>query len=191
MDRFVVDDDDDDVSDGSEDDSNSDADEELEKDKGEPLTEEMIDAKISDIKANKKEVRRQKLEIADKAKKEVKEIEKLEAEKAKIDGAMSAICIAGRNQYSKGAIQQDFAAGIKELDQENAQELDEENFNPDEDMRDYEEVARSLPVFCVSSRAYQKLCGRMQRDAGLPAFSSVEETEVGELSLPTNCLLTA
>ena len=71
-----------------------------------------------------------------------------------------------------------FAAGIKELDQENQIESNEAGFNPDEDLRDYAEVARSLPVFCVSSRAYQKLCGRLQRDKGVPGFSTVEETEV-------------
>jgi hypothetical protein len=57
-------------------------------------------------------------------------------------------------------------------------EEDEANFNPDEDIRNYEEVAGSLPVFCVSSRAYQKLSGRLQRDKDVPGFKLVEETEV-------------
>jgi hypothetical protein len=68
------------------------------------------------------------------------------------------------------AIQQDFAAGIKELDQENAAEEDEDNFNPDEELRDYDKVAESLPVFCVSSRAYQKMSGRLAKDDGVPGF---------------------
>jgi len=96
---------------------------------------------------------------------------------------MSAVCIAGRNEYSKGAIQQDFAAGIKELDQENAADEDEENFNPEEDLRDYDEVTRSLPVFCVSSRAYQKLCGRLQKDSMPPGFKAVNETEIPQLQV--------
>jgi hypothetical protein len=33
---------------------------------------------------------------------------------------------------------------------ENAQKEDEENFDPEEDIRDYDKVARSLPVFCCS-----------------------------------------
>lgn len=73
-----------------------------------------------------------------------------EAEK-EIKAEMAALCISGRNQYLKGAIQQDFAAGIKELDQEIAAEEDEETFDPDDEVRDYKAVARSLPVFCVSS----------------------------------------
>jgi hypothetical protein len=49
---------------------------------------------------------------------------------------ISHICIAGRDDYSRRAIQQAFAAGIKELDQENAAEEDEDNFNPVEELRD-------------------------------------------------------
>jgi hypothetical protein len=64
---------------------------------------------------------------------------------------------------------------------ENAMEEDEENFNPEEELRDYDEVAKSLPVFCVSSRAYQKLCGRLQKDEKVPGFKTPEETEVSRL----------
>ena len=49
-------------------------------------------------------------------------------------------------------------------------------------MRDYDAVAASLPVFCVSSRAFQKLSGRLQKDdfnAG--GFQSPEDTEVPQL----------
>jgi hypothetical protein len=94
---------------------------------------------------------------------------------------MSMICIQGRNAYSKSAIQQDFAAGIKELDMEDAQE--QEDFNPEEadNLRDYDEVARSLPVFCVSSRAAQKLAGRLQRDSDVTGFQSLDETEIPQL----------
>jgi GTPase SAR1 family protein len=109
------------------------------------------------------------------------QIQELEEKKEQVKVEISRICIAGRNRYSKSAIQQDFAAGIKEIDQENAAEEDEENFNPDVEMRDYDEVARLLPVFCVSSRAYQKMCGRMQKDDGVPGFVTPEETEVPQL----------
>jgi len=47
----------------------------------------------------------------------------------------------------------------------------------------YEEVARSLPVFCCSSRAYQKLRGRSQRENDVPGFRNVEETEIPQLQL--------
>jgi len=70
---------------------------------------------------------------------------------------------------------------MKELDQELAAEEDEENFDPDMDIRDYDEVARSLPVFCVSSRGYQKLQGRLKKEPHVPGFQTVEETEIPQL----------
>lgn len=150
-------------------------------DKGKPLTEDEIEEKITELKNDKKKARRERAEIDLKIKSLKRELSSLEKEYEELETKMSAVCIAGRNDYSKTAIQSDFAAGIKELDQENAQEEDEEAFNPDEDVRDYEEVARSLPVFCVSSRAYQKLSDRMQRDANVPGFRNAEETEVPQL----------
>lgn len=71
--------------------------------------------------------------------------------------------------------------GIKELDQENAIEVDEENFDPDVDLRDYNMIAQSLPVFCVSSRAYQKMSGRLEKDGKVAGFLSEEETELPQL----------
>ncbi|TDZ99668.1 Nuclear GTPase SLIP-GC [Colletotrichum sidae] len=96
--------------------------------------------------------------------------------------SIKADCIQGRNEYSKTSIQRDFAAGIKELDEEAAIEDDAKTFNPDEDARDYDEVAQNLPVFCVSSRAYQKLCGRFQKDNfSSDGFRDVDETEIPQL----------
>lgn len=147
----------------------------------EPLTEDFITAKIEELRSIKKEARKQRTDIAGKVKELQKEKAKAQTEEEKIEAEMSALCISGRNQYSKGAIQQDFAQGIRELDQELAAEEDEEKFNPDADTRDYGEVARSLPVFCVSSRGYQKLQGRLRKDSNIPGFKALEETEIPQL----------
>ncbi|KAL8795726.1 MAG: hypothetical protein Q9195_001777 [Heterodermia aff. obscurata] len=144
----------------------------------EPLTEEQISQKLQELKATKKEARTQKIEVLAKMDGVRKTIKDAKRAEEKIESSLSALCISGRNQYSTGAIRQDFAAGIKELDQEIAAEEDEENFNPDNDARDYEEVARSLPVFCVSSRGYQKLCGRLEKDAEVRGFTTKEQTEI-------------
>lgn len=149
--------------------------------KHEPLTEDQIMAKLQELKLSKKEARTQRTEIAEKMKDLKKQIEVAKEAEDKINSEMSALCISGRNTYSKGAIQQDFAAGIKEIDQELAAEEDEENFNPDAESRDYEEVARSLPVFCVSSRGYQKLQGRLKKDPQVPGFTNINETEIPQL----------
>jgi hypothetical protein len=43
-------------------------------------------------------------------------------------------------------------------------------------------VAASLPVFCVSSRAFQKLSGRLQKDDfNSGGFQSVDDTEIPQL----------
>ncbi|KAH7416967.1 Dynamin family-domain-containing protein [Cadophora sp. MPI-SDFR-AT-0126] len=188
-DDFIVDDesesgnDDESENEDEEDDTESraESDSESVSDKGDPLTAEEIDAKIAQLKEDKKRARRERVETDDKIKTANQEIKALDKAREKIDIAMSAICIAGRNEYSKGAIQRDFADGIRELDMESAQEEDPDQFNPEDDLRDYDEVARSLPVFCVSSRAYQKIQGRLQRDKAVPGFRTAEETEIPQL----------
>ncbi|KAH3977063.1 hypothetical protein HBI56_016220 [Parastagonospora nodorum] len=145
------------------------------------LTEEEIKAKLKELREAKKAARRSSLELSEKIKELRPKIGEYKKKIAAIKSEISHICIAGRNDYSKRAIQQDFAAGIKELDQENAAEEDEDNFNPDEELRDYDEVAKSLPVFCVSSRAYQQMSGRLQKDEPVPGFETPEETEIPQL----------
>ncbi|KAL9037208.1 MAG: hypothetical protein Q9214_005802, partial [Letrouitia sp. 1 TL-2023] len=146
-----------------------------------PLTEAEITTKLSELRATRKESRSAKIELEERLRSVRCEIENANTAEENIEAEISAICISGRNQYSKGAIQQDYAAGIKELDQELAAEDDEENFNPDTEFRDYEEVARSLPVFCVSSRGYQKLQGRLRKDAPVLGFKAIENTEIPQL----------
>ncbi|KAF2121280.1 hypothetical protein BDV96DRAFT_640676 [Lophiotrema nucula] len=145
------------------------------------LTADDIKVKIAELKESRKAARRERITINGQVKEAEEEIAKLENSSDGIRAQKSAICISGRNEYSKGAIQQDFAAGVKELDQEHAAEEDEDNFDPDKELRDYDQVANALPVFCVSSRAYQKMCGRMQKDEDVPGFSTPKETEIPQL----------
>jgi hypothetical protein len=63
------------------------------------------------------------------------------------------------------------------LDQDQAQARDGADFNPDVQERDYEQLAEMLPVFCVSSRAYQKLSGNMKKDEAISGFPTLEDTE--------------
>ena len=147
----------------------------------EPLTEEKILEKIGDLRATKKDGRLQRAQLDS----EIKKVRALMDEGGKDYDAAEAVifqkCIQGRNEYSKGAIQQDFAAGIKELDMEIQEEEDAAHFNPESDVRDYDEVARSLPVFTVSSRAYQKLMGRLLKDKAVPGFATIQETQIPQL----------
>ncbi|KAI0583441.1 Dynamin-N domain-containing protein [Pyrenophora tritici-repentis] len=145
------------------------------------LTETDVKSKLKDLRETKKTARSEGTEINKMIEALRAEIRKLNARQDEVKAKASRICIAGRNYYSKTAIQQDFADGIKEIDQENAAEEDEDQFNPDIEIRDYAQVANSLPVFCVSSRAYQKMCGRMLKDEPVPGFVSPDETEIPQL----------
>lgn len=167
------------------------------------MTAEEIDAKISQLKEDKKRARRDRVETDDK-------IKALDKTREKLDSAMSAICIAGRNDYTKGAIQVCFFPRYsRHLQSNTLLHVSLANmppvarfrrwnprvrhgvssrrrplplhFDPEDDLRDYDEVARSLPVFCVSSRAYQKIQGRLQRDKAVPGFPTAEETEIPQL----------
>ncbi|EUC38565.1 hypothetical protein COCCADRAFT_22151 [Bipolaris zeicola 26-R-13] len=166
------------------DDEISDSDDEVQfQDERVILSELDIKNKLKELRETKKNARQESAKMQPAIDDLRPQVRTLQAEKGKIRAEMSRICITGRNIYSKSAIRQDFAAGIKEIDQENAAEADEDRFDPDEEMRDYEQVAKSLPVFCVSSRAYQKMCGRMQKDDNVHGFTSLQETEIPQLQI--------
>lgn len=70
-----------------------------------------------------------------------------------------------------------FGLIISRIDQEAALERDEASFDPDFEERNYNEIARQLPVFCVSAKAYRTLRGLLKLEK-LPAFRSVEDTQI-------------
>ncbi|KAJ4294865.1 hypothetical protein N0V88_005102 [Collariella sp. IMI 366227] len=151
--------------------------------KGRSSAAQQVKDNTAALEAKKKKVRTKKeVEAIITAENEKRKI--LTAEKEVIFAKMKEICIKGRNNYLRQAIKQDFVIGIKELDQETAAEEDEANFNPDVDQRDYNTVAASPPVFCVGSRAFQRLNGRLQKgnfNAG--SFQSVDDTEIPSLQV--------
>jgi len=146
-----------------------------------PLTPEEVQSKIDEHKRLKRSARQRGINLRDDISTLQKRLKDLEKRKAQIDQEAKALCIKGRNDWSRERICDDFAEGIKELDQENAAEENPNEFDPEEEVRDYEEVARSLPVFCVSSRAYQKLSGRLQKDGGVSGFTALDQTEIPQL----------
>lgn len=161
--------------------TDNDEDEDENEETREPVSEDEALAKVEELRATKKEGRRTRIEIENVIKDLRKQVQANKQEQEASDAIISHECISGRNTYSRTAIKQDFAAGIKELDQEIAEEEDAANFDPDEDIRDYDEVAESLPVFCVSSRGYQKLMGRMKKDKHVLGFENIEQTEIPAL----------
>ncbi|EHL03633.1 putative GTPase SLIP-GC [Glarea lozoyensis 74030] len=183
-DSFINDDDEEEEAISSEDedeDQSDDSDNEPEEEERTPLTEEDIQKVLENMKTQKKNARRERTEIDHKVAAKKAEIASLEKAKKVIEVRVNSICIQARNDYFTTAIQQDFADGVKELDMENAEEENEDNFDPDREIRDYAEVAKSLKVFCVSSRAYQKLSGRMKKDADVPGFPEKDDTMIPQL----------
>ena len=71
-----------------------------------PLTEEQINAKIVELRATRKEARTQRSEMTEKVVEMRKRIGEASEEAQKIEAEMSALCISGRNKYSRDAIQQ-------------------------------------------------------------------------------------
>lgn len=68
------------------------------------------------------------------------------------------------------------------MDQEALVAENDETFDPDLEIRDYEALGRALPVFCVSARAYQNLCGRFKNDKfQAHGFAHKEATEIPRL----------
>ncbi|KAI1078414.1 hypothetical protein F5B20DRAFT_228531 [Whalleya microplaca] len=107
---------------------------------------------------------------------------KLSSEYSDEHSSLLSLCIHKRNEYARRAMRKDFALGVKELDHENSQRENPDNFDPERDIRDYKKVAQSLPVFCVSSRAYQDLCGRLEKDEhAYKGFLDSKATEIPQL----------
>lgn len=90
----------DDDSDGEKSDD-EDEEEESSEEQGEPLTEDQVNAKISELKSSKKEGRRQRLDVDEENKQLRREVADLDKERATIEAVISAKCIAGRNDYSR------------------------------------------------------------------------------------------
>ncbi|KAB5535269.1 hypothetical protein GE09DRAFT_1250371 [Coniochaeta sp. 2T2.1] len=149
-----------------------------------PLTEEEIDEQLAALKVRKRSLRQTRNETDSAISNHEQQIRGLEAEKQKLESQIKSLCIKRRNTHSRRAIKEDFASGMKEyaLDEEVAMQLDESSFDPEREIRDYDKLALSLPIFCVCSRAYQHLRGRLERDNFInDGFKSESDTEIPQL----------
>ncbi len=78
------------------------------------VTEEDIDAKLAALKAEKKLAREGKRAVETELTAQREDIGSITQTRDALEAKVKAICIKGRNDYSRGAIKQDFAMGIKE-----------------------------------------------------------------------------
>jgi len=102
--------------------------------------------------------------------------EALEHELQDLQTSLIHECIQARNAYSKKELKHDFARGIHSF---------HNTFqHPPTSVQDpsyYHALEQDLPVFCVSTRAYQKLQGRLRREAPVSGFNALEQTEISQL----------
>ncbi|TIC91708.1 Nuclear GTPase SLIP-GC [Colletotrichum higginsianum] len=100
-------------------------------------------------------------------------------EKTSLLEDMKISCIKKRNQASAQRIRQDFADGVREIDEATTPDQSDAFFNPDNPPRDYEKIKAGLRVFCISSRAYQKLNGMMPNvDFDTSGFGNSDDTGI-------------
>ncbi|RYC65350.1 hypothetical protein CHU98_g878 [Xylaria longipes] len=111
-------------------------------------------------------------------------LQELQEEVQQLGQQLHIACVSRRNDCSRRDIQDQFALGLKEilsnddrLDQQEAQSIDPDNFDPENELRDYAEVGRSLPVFCISSTAYRSLLNEEVVDG----FSDINDTGIPQL----------
>lgn len=79
-----------------------------------PLTEDKIDDELAAIRTQKKDLRKSKKTFDEKISGIKKQLAELNDEEETLTSQVKSVCIKGRNEYSRGAIKNDFAQGIKE-----------------------------------------------------------------------------
>jgi hypothetical protein len=108
-------------------------------------------------------------------------IDQLRENCAAAQSDISAICIAGRNEYLKRAIRLDFKNNIETIDVKNAVEEFRNGFDKNQGARDYVTIADSPPIYCVSSLAYRYLSNRQKQDTKVQGFTDIKQSEIPQL----------
>ncbi|OJJ70533.1 hypothetical protein ASPBRDRAFT_56321 [Aspergillus brasiliensis CBS 101740] len=137
---------------------------------------ERLKNRFLDLKVERKDLRSQLKHINEEMDSKAEELKELEDGKKQMEHAVLNSCIEARNNYSKQQIKRDFALEVQCLDQEF--EDDDTGTPAQAAVCDYDELERNLPVFCVSTRAYQGLRGRTDMAKIVAGFSKLEETEI-------------
>lgn len=119
-------------------------------------------------KAQKSELRERRNALAQQRKVKGEVLKRLTVDLAQKHASNIQTCIRERNNYSKTEITKHF------------QQLNRENDNGI--LHDKIEPEGGLPVFCVSTKAYQKLQGRLQKnELEVAGFTDLEQTEIPQL----------
>lgn len=147
----------------------------------EPLTGDEISNKLEELERKHADEETACDELEERIREAKSTLEDMKREEGDLSMEILKLCRDRRNEWCKNAIRLDFAAGIREQDEE-AQQQDDPTFDPSARQRDYDKVARCLAVFTISSKAYQQLRandGKLRTEA--EGFTSTEDTEIPAL----------
>jgi len=79
-----------------------------------PLTKDVISQTLSSLRVKRKTIREERRGLDKQISGAQAELDCLRSERDALAAEIQAFCIAGRNDYSRAAIKQDFSVGIKE-----------------------------------------------------------------------------
>ena len=135
---------------------------------------------LSLLKSQRKDFRTKIRSLDDQIRAKEQQLASLKAEAESTKKKILQDCIEARNKYSKKEIKREFIRAIHNVDEQNdeAEILDDA---PNIVTRDVKKMEEDLPVFCVSSKAYQQLCGRLRNDSRADGFGDVKNTEIPAL----------
>ncbi|KAF7924899.1 hypothetical protein EAE99_006376 [Botrytis elliptica] len=100
---------------------------------------------------------------------------------------IKAACTQARSRYTQEHLRMDFENGLRELKQDLSDDsIDERQLgNVDEaeskDLVYQRGLTEQLQIFCVSSKGYQRLCGRFKRDPMPNGFTTIKDTNIPKL----------
>lgn len=110
------------------------------------------------------------------------EITELEKRYKNVENEIEALCVETRNSLSKEQIRRNFALELKQMELRNGEGRDAWK-SDSSTVSDAGDDDNALPVFCVSSRAFQKLrsCDKPAPGRRRNGFSEPQQTEIPQL----------
>lgn len=79
-----------------------------------PLTNGEIETELLKLKIQKKDLRKSRKTVNEHVSRTKKEVATLASDAKTLRSEIKSVCVKGRNEYSRTAIKNDFASGIKE-----------------------------------------------------------------------------
>ncbi|KAK6601194.1 hypothetical protein H4I95_08176 [Botrytis cinerea] len=100
---------------------------------------------------------------------------------------IKAACTQARSRYTQEHLRMDFENGLRELKQDISDDANDKKQLGNEDEAESKHLVyrrgltEQLQIFCVSSKGYQRLCGRFKRDPLPNGFGTIKDTCIPKL----------